>query len=426
MSTISGQTGTVIVKTGGPMGPKGLDGVGELTDVHANGALAVLNAAVIDFSTEFVVGAAGSTAQISLENLGLTERVQDIVAAFLVNGAHIGLAYNDVSNQLIVSVSGLASTDLSDFSEAVQDVVGAMATNGSGITSVYSDPAGTLTIGVDLAAEQERIDDRVAALLQNSAHISLSYDDPSGTLTIAVTGLASSDISDFAEAAQDQIGAHVKGTASQITATYDDAGTGDTTLALDTAAEAERIRDVIAAALVQGSNITITPNDPGDTITISSPGITTTVEEDDATVVAVVDHIDFGNGLDVSASPAGEANVAVDLSEYTGALLPKKVETLTDAATVTPSAANNGGKLLTLSQATQIANPSGSPTAFQQYILRIKSTTARALTWGTQFRSGADVLLPTTTTGGGLTDYFGFQWNSDDSKWDILSKVTGY
>lgn len=43
----------------------------------------------------------------------------------------------------------------------------------------------------------------------------------------------------------------------------------DRTLGVETTAEAERIRDVIGAALVQGSNITITINDAGDTITIT-------------------------------------------------------------------------------------------------------------------------------------------------------------
>lgn len=54
------------------------------------------------------------------------------------------------------------------------------------------------------------------------------------------------------------------------------AGTGITVnaddVAIDTTAEAERIRDVIGAALVAGSNITITVNDAGDTITIDASG----------------------------------------------------------------------------------------------------------------------------------------------------------
>jgi hypothetical protein len=51
------------------------------------------------------------------------------------------------------------------------------------------------------------------------------------------------------------------------------AGTGITvgadTVSIDLTAEAERIRDIMGIALVAGSNITITVNDPGDTITIA-------------------------------------------------------------------------------------------------------------------------------------------------------------
>jgi hypothetical protein len=54
------------------------------------------------------------------------------------------------------------------------------------------------------------------------------------------------------------------------------AGTGITVnaddVAIDTTAEAERIRDVIGTALVAGTNVTITVNDPGDTITIDATG----------------------------------------------------------------------------------------------------------------------------------------------------------
>lgn len=54
------------------------------------------------------------------------------------------------------------------------------------------------------------------------------------------------------------------------------AGTGITVnaddVAIDTTAEAERIRDTMATALVAGANITITVSDPGDTITIAASG----------------------------------------------------------------------------------------------------------------------------------------------------------
>lgn len=44
---------------------------------------------------------------------------------------------------------------------------------------------------------------------------------------------------------------------------------------------------------------------------------TTVVQEDDVTVDAAATTLDFGHGLDVTSSPAGEANVAVDESELT-------------------------------------------------------------------------------------------------------------
>lgn len=47
---------------------------------------------------------------------------------------------------------------------------------------------------------------------------------------------------------------------------------GDVTLGLDTTAEAERIRDVIAAALEEGSGVTISVDDAANTITISAIG----------------------------------------------------------------------------------------------------------------------------------------------------------
>lgn len=46
----------------------------------------------------------------------------------------------------------------------------------------------------------------------------------------------------------------------------------DRTLAIDLTTEAERIRDVMGTALVAGTNITITVDDAGNTITIASSG----------------------------------------------------------------------------------------------------------------------------------------------------------
>jgi hypothetical protein len=103
-----------------------------------------------------------------------------------------------------------------------------------------------------------------------------------------------------------------------------------------------------------------------------------------------------------------------------------RIETLTDAATVTPAAGNDGGLLTTLSQSTTIANPTGTPVNFQRYVLRIESASAQTLSFGAQFRWSTDMPAVVATSGSGLTDYLVFQWNSTDSKWDVVGKNFGF
>lgn len=138
-----------------------------------------------------------------------------------------------------------------------------------------------------------------------------------------------------------------------------------------------------------------------------------------------------GNGLSLSGVTfAIDTSITLDkttVQTLTNKRVTKRVETLTDAATVTPNLDNaDGGKLTSLSQSTTMANPSGTPTAFQQYILRIKSSSAQSLTWDTQYRGSTSIALPSATTGSNKTDYFGFQWNSDDSKLDLIALTQGF
>lgn len=51
---------------------------------------------------------------------------------------------------------------------------------------------------------------------------------------------------------------------------------------------------------------------------LSGSGDTIMVQEADSTVDAAVTTLDFGAGFDVTSSPAGEANIALDLSEVAG------------------------------------------------------------------------------------------------------------
>ena len=135
------------------------------------------------------------------------------------------------------------------------------------------------------------------------------------------------------------------------------------------------------------------------------------------------DGIGIRSASALTGTPAIGPNVGSTASNTS---LPLAVETLTDAATVTPNSARGGGKLLTLSQSTTIANPTGSPWPFQHYILRITSSSSQSLAWGLQFRGSTGLPLPAATTGSGKTDYFGFQWDTDSSTWDLIALSQGY
>jgi hypothetical protein len=122
----------------------------------------------------------------------------------------------------------------------------------------------------------------------------------------------------------------------------------------------------------------------------------------------------------VTAQTAGFATQAYVNGQITNRLV--RVQTLANQATLTLDSTNyDCGSVAELSQNVTFANPSGTPADFQQYVLRIKTTTARTITWGAQFRGSAHTMLPGFTTGGGKTDYLAFRWNATGSKWDLLA-----
>jgi hypothetical protein len=104
-----------------------------------------------------------------------------------------------------------------------------------------------------------------------------------------------------------------------------------------------------------------------------------------------------------------------------------RIVSLTDAATVTVDVSTTDeGVLTSLSQTTTFANPTGTPVDGQLLKIRVKSTAARALSFGNQFRASSSQSLPATTSGSTLTDRWLFEWNAADSKWDILGASLGH
>ncbi len=272
------------------------------------------------------------------------------------------------------------------------------------------------------------------AAVGNDSRLSDTRTPTDGTVTdakIGPTGLTNSSISASAGIAKTKLAslAIVDADVSAISESK------VTSLVSDLAAKAPASRNITAGTgLSGGGDLTA-----DRTLTVSyGSSSSTAAQGNDARIVGAAQ---VANNLSDLASAAtartnltlGNVDNTSDATKnsatatLTNKRITKRIATLTDAATVTPDIDSyDGGKLLTVSQTTTFANPTGTPTAFQQYMLRIKSTSAQTLAFGTQYRTGTDMALPTTTTGSSKTDYFGFQWNSDDSKWDLVAVARGF
>ena len=70
--------------------------------------------------------------------------------------------------------------------------------------------------------------------------------------------------------------------------------------------------------------------------------------------------------------------------------------------------------------------PTGTAVNGQKFILRLTSTNVQTFSFNAVFAGSTDLTLPTVSSGGGLTDYLGFIYNSTSSKWQMIAKVFGF
>lgn len=105
----------------------------------------------------------------------------------------------------------------------------------------------------------------------------------------------------------------------------------------------------------------------------------------------------------------------------------QRVQTLVNAATVTPDSDNYDiGQLDELSQTTAFANPTGTPTNGQTLELFITTTAQQILNWtGTKYRNTLTASFPTLTTGSGKLDRVIMQYKSNVDRWDCIGVVMG-
>ena len=189
----------------------------------------IVGGAGVDTAYDDTAGTLTLTADLSEVTADLNERIDDQVAALLVdsNTSGIDISYDDANGQLTIS------SDLSEVVEALQDNVQGLFVGGTGVTTAYDDASNALTLSIDfsefdsdnivegstnLFVTNERIDDRVNALLTDAttSGIDISYDDAGNALTLSV------DLSEIVESLQDNVQGLFSG-GTGITTTYDDA-----------------------------------------------------------------------------------------------------------------------------------------------------------------------------------------------------------
>ena len=115
-----------------------------------------------------------------------------------------------------------------------------------------------------------------------------------------------------------------------------------------------------------------------------------------------------------------EAVVTITLEGNDLSVLNSRVRQTTSTATLTPTVAlYDADEITEQGEALTIANPTGTPSNFNGYVLRITDDgTARAITYGDKYRAFGSA-LPTTTTIN-KTLYIAFVYNETDDKYDVL------
>lgn len=113
----------------------------------------------------------------------------------------------------------------------------------------------------------------------------------------------------------------------------------------------------------------------------------------------------------------GDGATAWTTLAYLGA---PAIQTVSSSATVTPTFANDQVNITAQAAALNLANPTGTAVPAWGIVIRIKDNgTARAITYGTQYRA-IGVTLPTTTVVG-KTLYLAMIYNATDTKWDVVA-----
>jgi hypothetical protein len=287
----------------------------------------------------------GSTPWNDLPWASIRPLSQDITA-----NSGIAVSFNPTASGvdalLNISVSGIQSSQVNDFSTAVSGLLPGI-TGISGINVNYSSANNRYTISLtdpeinigDIVGFVDAVNDRVGSLLTAGSNIQLTYNDnnsnpENSSLTIAVTGVSleghthlSTDITDFTEAVQDVVGSGAGSGGFLVNGTglawnYDD---NANSLRVDiTGIPSVLINDIdafisgsIDTSLVAGTGIGFEFNSVDNALEISVTGISNTLVQGLGTMsVQDADNVNITNGS-INVSGLTVNNTGVSLSGHT-------------------------------------------------------------------------------------------------------------
>lgn len=213
----------------------------------------------------------------SNEDLGVKITNTAVTAGSYGSSTQVATFTVNAQGQLTAAANAaisLTSSSITDFNEAAQDAVGTILTDSSSIDFTYSDAGNTITAVVLPGG----VDHNLLLNFVANKHI-----DHSTVSLIAGTGISATGLGDITASrtiniANTAVTASSYGSASQV-ATFTVNAQGQLTAAASTSISitasqvsdfAEATDDRVAALLVAGTNVTLSYNDPSNTLTINA------------------------------------------------------------------------------------------------------------------------------------------------------------
>jgi hypothetical protein len=240
-------------------------------------------------------------------------------------------------------------------------------------------------------------------------------------------------ISDEVEAIAGELGTTPSGAAATVAARLDaldttvsgKAATSHTHATSDVTGLAESVRDTVGTALVAGSNVTITVDDAGDTITIASTasGGGLTAEQ---VMDTVASYLTAGANVTLTNNDAGDtltvAVTGVAASSHTHAQSDVTSLTTDLAAKVPASIVDAKGDLIVGTAADTVARLAVGATA--GHVLTVDSAEATGMKWAAAGGSSAGVVLSGTGAPGAIGSD-GDWYEREDTPQLLYKKVSG-